>query len=118
VVKPANESGGYGMLIGPRSTAEERRGDDGAIEANPAQLHRATGARALDRADARAAARSSRAILDLAAVHPARRADLGTPGGLTRVALRRGSLVVNSSQGGGSKDTWIVATEWIMSSAR
>ncbi|MEO2175284.1 MAG: circularly permuted type 2 ATP-grasp protein [bacterium] len=108
VVKPANESGGYGMYIGPREskrrTAEMRR----LIKANPRNY-------------------IAQPIVNLSTVPTlcensieARHVDLRpfilqgsksyvTAGGLTRVALVKGSLVVNSSQGGGSKDTWILA---------
>ena len=109
VVKAVGESGGYGMLIGPHSTAEERERVPRQDPGRPAQLHRA--------ADARAVAR--RPASSTAAIEP-RHVDLRpyvlygdrvtiVPGGLTRVALRKGSLVVNSSQGGGSKDTWVLA---------
>ena len=108
VVKPANESGGYGMYIGPRETkrftAEMKR----LIKANPRNY-------------------IAQPIINLSTVPTlcdnaieARHVDLRpfilqgnrsyvTAGGLTRVALVKGSLVVNSSQGGGSKDTWILA---------
>jgi uncharacterized circularly permuted ATP-grasp superfamily protein len=107
VVKPANESGGYGLLIGNRSTADERREAIARIRDDPRNW-------------------VAQPILDLSTVPTLcdgelepRHVDLRpfilsgastyvTAGGLTRVALRRGSLVVNSSQGGGSKDTWIV----------
>jgi uncharacterized circularly permuted ATP-grasp superfamily protein len=108
VVKPANESGGYGMYIGPREskrrTAEMKR----LIKANPRNY-------------------IAQPIIDLSTVPTlcentieARHVDLRpfilqgnkttiSAGGLTRVALVKGSLIVNSSQGGGSKDTWIIA---------
>ena len=110
VVKPANESGGYGMYIGPREskrrTAEMKR----LLKANPRNY-------------------IAQPIVNLSTVPTlcdnkleARHVDLRpfilqanksyvTAGGLTRVALVRGSLVVNSSQGGGSKDTWILASK-------
>ncbi|MBI3431111.1 MAG: circularly permuted type 2 ATP-grasp protein [Hydrogenophilales bacterium] len=107
VVKPANESGGYGMLVGPKSTAEERAQFAELIRANP-RNYMAQPTLSL----------STVPTLCEDAIEP-RHVDLRpfvlqskdfyvTHGGLTRVALRRGSLVVNSSQGGGSKDTWIV----------
>ena len=111
VVKPANESGGYGILIGDRATDEQLAASREAIEADPRNW-------------------VAQPILDLSTVPTVidgtlapRHVDLRpfiltrgigpgesyvTPGGLTRVALPEGSLVVNSSQGGGSKDTWIV----------
>jgi uncharacterized circularly permuted ATP-grasp superfamily protein len=109
VVKAVGESGGYGMLIGPHSTLRQREEFRKAILANPRNY-------------------IAQPTLDLScapcfiegAIEP-RHVDLRpfvlyggdrttvVPGGLTRVALRRGSLVVNSSQGGGSKDTWVLA---------
>ena len=107
VVKAANESGGYGMLIGPHATREERARFAVLIQENP-RNYMAQPTIALSRAPT---------IADGAIV--GRHVDLRPyilygkdihvlPGGLTRVALRKGSLVVNSSQGGGSKDTWVV----------
>jgi uncharacterized circularly permuted ATP-grasp superfamily protein len=107
VVKAVGESGGYGMLIGPHSTAAEREKFARLIEANP-RNYIAQPTLALSRAPC---------FIDDAV--EGRHVDLRpyilysgqatiVPGGLTRVALRRGSLVVNSSQGGGSKDTWVL----------
>lgn len=107
VVKAVGESGGYGMLIGPQSTAEQREEFKRMIEANPRNYI------------AQPTLDFSRApCLVEEGIEP-RHVDLRpfilfgdkvniVPGGLTRVALRRGSLVVNSSQGGGSKDTWVL----------
>jgi uncharacterized circularly permuted ATP-grasp superfamily protein len=107
VVKPANESGGYGILIGNRASKQELADAVEAINADPRNW-------------------VAQPILSLSTVPTLvedgiepRHVDLRpfiltgeysyvTPGGLTRVALPKGSLVVNSSQGGGSKDTWIV----------
>jgi len=107
VVKPANESGGYGILIGDRATRAELDEAIEVIEADPRNW-------------------VAQPILSLSTVPTLvdegiepRHVDLRpfvltsdrsyvTPGGLTRVALTKGSLIVNSSQGGGSKDTWIV----------
>ncbi|MDA0207222.1 MAG: circularly permuted type 2 ATP-grasp protein [Acidobacteria bacterium] len=107
VVKPADESGGYGMMIGPAAPQAEREDFARRIEANPRKY-------------------IAQQTLDLSRVptlidgdFKGRHVDLRPyilygqeiyvlPGGLTRVALREGSLVVNSSQGGGSKDTWIL----------
>jgi uncharacterized circularly permuted ATP-grasp superfamily protein len=107
VVKAANESGGYGMLIGPHATPEEREEFALKIKANPRNY-------------------IAQPTLDLSRVptliddeFQGRHVDLRpyvlygkdifvNPGGLTRVALKKGSLVVNSSQGGGSKDTWVI----------
>jgi uncharacterized circularly permuted ATP-grasp superfamily protein len=109
VVKPANESGGAGILIGDRATRSELDAHIALIESNPRNW-------------------VAQPILSLSTVPTlcdgvidARHVDLRpfilsgatstvTAGGLTRVALREGSLIVNSSQGGGSKDTWIVET--------
>jgi uncharacterized circularly permuted ATP-grasp superfamily protein len=109
VVKAANESGGYGMLIGPASTKEQIEEFRQRIVANPRNY-------------------IAQPVVNFSQ-HPTlvnegiegRHVDLRPfvlwgdtvkvlPGGLTRVALQRGSLVVNSSQGGGSKDTWVFAT--------
>jgi uncharacterized circularly permuted ATP-grasp superfamily protein len=107
VVKAVGESGGYGMLIGPHSTVEQQEEFKRAIEANPRNYI------------AQPTLDFSRAgCLTENGIEP-RHVDLRpyilygdkvriVPGGLTRVALRRGSLVVNSSQGGGSKDTWVL----------
>lgn len=111
VVKPANESGGYGMLIGPHSTKKERDTFAGLINANPRNYI----------AQPTLALSTAPALIGKSKVEP-RHLDLRpfilqsnktyvTNGGLTRVAMKKGSLVVNSSQGGGSKDTWIVDTE-------
>jgi uncharacterized circularly permuted ATP-grasp superfamily protein len=108
VVKAVGESGGYGMLIGPASTEEQRAEFRAQIIANPRNFV-AQPTLALARAPC---------IVDNQ-IEP-RHVDLRpfvlygdhvtiVPGGLTRVALKRGSLVVNSSQGGGSKDTWVLA---------
>lgn len=110
VVKAVDASGGYGMLIGPASTAEQREEFKRRIRANPRGY-------------------IAQPTINLS-VHPTlvedrfepRHIDLRPfvlygekvkilPGGLTRVALVRGSLVVNSSQGGGTKDTWVLGSE-------
>ncbi len=110
VVKPANESGGYGLFIGPRANRREIAAIRRRIRANPRNY-------------------IAQPVINLStvptlcenAIEP-RHVDLRpfilqgdrttvTAGGLTRVAMRRGSLVVNSSQGGGSKDTWIIETD-------
>jgi len=108
VVKAVGESGGYGMLIGPHSTVDEQAEFRQRILANPRNYI------------AQPTLRLSAApcLLDNVEIEP-RHVDLRpyvlfgekvtvAPGGLTRVALRKGSLVVNSSQGGGSKDTWVL----------
>lgn len=108
VVKPANESGGYGMLVGPHSTKKQRSEMAKLVKAKPRNY-------------------IAQPVINLSTVPTLcdseiepRHVDLRpftlqgdrtyvTAGGLTRVALVKGSLVVNSSQGGGSKDTWVVA---------
>lgn len=110
VVKPTNESGGYGILMGPQSTAEERATCAAAIRANPRGY-------------------IGQPMLNLSTVPTIigdriqpRHVDLRPfvlygdevyvlPGGLTRVALPEGSMIVNSSQGGGSKDTWVLKSD-------
>ena len=111
VVKAANESGGYGMLMGPSSTKKQREEFKRAINTNPRNY-------------------IAQPVISLSR-HPTfcdektiegRHVDLRPfviygehveiiPGGLTRVALKKDSLVVNSSQGGGSKDTWVIMDE-------
>ena len=110
VVKAANESGGYGMLIGPASTTAEIESFRECIKANP-RNYVAQPTLGLSR---------SPCVVD--GVLEGRHVDLRPyvlygervsiiPGALTRVALTKGSLVVNSSQGGGSKDTWVLEDE-------
>jgi uncharacterized circularly permuted ATP-grasp superfamily protein len=107
VIKPANESGGYGMYIGPRESKKRRQEAIRKIKTNPRNY-------------------IAQPIITLSTVPTLCEQDLEprhvdlrpfilqgnktyvTAGGLTRVALVRGSLVVNSSQGGGSKDTWVI----------
>lgn len=110
VVKPANESGGYGMLIGPHSTQAERekfaeliKADPRNYIAQPTLSLSTTPTLTLDK-NAKVAPRH----VDLRPFILQGERTAVTTGGLTRVAMREGSLVVNSSQGGGSKDTWIV----------
>ncbi len=107
VVKAVGESGGYGMLIGPASTAEEREEFRRRIVADP-RNYIAQPTLALSRAPCFIDGRVEPRHVDLRPyILFGEKATL-VPGGLTRVALPRGSLVVNSSQGGGSKDTWVV----------
>jgi uncharacterized circularly permuted ATP-grasp superfamily protein len=110
VVKPANESGGYGMLIGPRSTPEERAQFAGLIRANP-RNYMAQPTLDISTAPTLVDGQLAPRHLDLRPFVLQSDKLYATTGGLTRVALRKGSLVVNSSQGGGSKDTWIVEEE-------
>ena len=108
VVKAVGESGGYGMLIGPQSTAAQREEFTRKIQAEPRNYI------------AQPTISFSRAPCLIGDDMEPRHVDLRpyilygdkvtiVPGGLTRVALKRGSLVVNSSQGGGSKDTWVLS---------
>ena len=110
VVKPANESGGAGMLVGPHSTKKDQKLFAELIKANPRNYI----------AQPTLSLSTVPTLVDGGKVEP-RHVDLRpfiiqsektyvTTGGLTRVAMKKGSLVVNSSQGGGSKDTWIVDT--------
>lgn len=110
VVKTVDASGGYGMLIGPESTREQRDEFRRRIEARPRRFIAQP-----------VVSLSVQPVLDGGGIRPAHQ-DLRpfvltgpdvyvTPGGLTRVALKQGSLVVNSSQGGGSRDTWVLAEE-------
>ncbi len=107
VIKPVNESGGYGLLVGPKASSKEVVRFKKLIADNPSNYI------------AQPTLRLSTAPTYLNSSIEPRHLDLRpfilngsdlwvTPGGLTRVALKKGSLVVNSSQGGGSKDTWIV----------
>lgn len=108
VVKAVGESGGFGMLIGPHSSAKEREEFRAMIEADPRNYV----------AQPTVSLSTAPCFVDGSGVEP-RHVDLRpyilhgekttiVPGALTRVALRKGSLVVNSSQGGGSKDTWVL----------
>ena len=107
VVKPANESGGYGLLVGPHSTKAQRAEFAKLIEKNP-RNYIAQPTLALSTAPTYIDDTVEPRHLDLRPFILQGKDTWVTPGGLTRVALVKGSLVVNSSQGGGSKDTWIV----------
>ncbi len=107
VVKPANESGGYGMMIGPKASKKERNQFARQIRANPRNymaqpmLNLSTSPTLID-------THAEPRHLDLRPFILSGADNYVTTGGLTRVAMRKGSIVVNSSQGGGSKDTWVV----------
>lgn len=107
VVKAVGESGGYGMLIGPYSTATQREEFRRAIVANP-RNYIAQPTLALSRAPCVIDKQIEPRHVDLRPFILYGKRTTIVPGGLTRVALKRGSLVVNSSQGGGSKDTWVL----------
>jgi uncharacterized circularly permuted ATP-grasp superfamily protein len=110
VVKTVDSSGGYGMLIGSESTKEQREEFRRRIEARPrkfiAQPILALSVQPVfDHGRLRRAHQDLRPfVLTGPEIHV-------TPGGLTRVALKDGSLIVNSSQGGGSRDTWVMAED-------
>jgi len=110
VVKAANESGGYGMLIGPQSTAEQRADFAKLIQANP-RNYIAQPTLALSRVPTIVDGEFEGRHVDLRPYILNGKDIFVLPGGLTRVALKKGSLVVNSSQGGGSKDTWVLADD-------
>jgi uncharacterized circularly permuted ATP-grasp superfamily protein len=107
VVKSVGESGGYGMLIGPHSTREQRELFAQRIEAEP-RNYIAQPTLALSRAPCFIDRQIEARHVDLRPYILNGESVNIVPGGLTRVALQRGSLVVNSSQGGGSKDTWVL----------
>ncbi len=107
VVKAVGESGGYDMLIGPHSTAEMRQEFRDRITANP-RNYIAQPTLNLSCAPSYIDGLIEPRHVDLRPFVLSGREINIVPGGLTRVALRRGSLVVNSSQGGGSKDTWVL----------
>src|SRR5580700_4633573 len=111
VVKAANESGGYGMLIGPQASAADRATFADRIRANPRD-YIAQPLLALSRAPTLIGESLEGRHVDLRpyVLHGGDEIFV-LPGGLTRVALKKGSFVVNSSQGGGSKDTWVLADD-------
>lgn len=107
VVKPANESGGYGMMVGPAASKGEIEKFRGLIKADP-RNYVAQPTLALSTVPSLCDNEVAPRHVDLRPFVLQGSSQAVTEGGLTRVALRKGSLVVNSSQGGGSKDTWIV----------
>ena len=110
VVKPANESGGYGMLIGPTSTSAEREKFAELIQANP-RNYIAQPTLSLSRVPIMSGNQLEGRHVDLRPFIVYGQDIYVLPGGLTRVAMKKGSLVVNSSQGGGSKDTWVIGED-------
>lgn len=108
VVKAANEAGGYGMLIGPHSTKEEQDKFAALIQADP-RNYIAQPTLSLSRVPTVVGDHFEGRHVDLRPYVLYGESIWVLPGGLTRVALKKGSLVVNSSQGGGSKDTWVLA---------
>ncbi len=107
VVKCANEAGGYGMLVGPHATEAERIEFAGRIKANP-RNYIAQPTLCLSRVPTLLGDEIAGCHVDLRPYILYGKEVYVHPGGLTRVALKKGSLVVNSSQGGGSKDTWVL----------
>jgi uncharacterized circularly permuted ATP-grasp superfamily protein len=105
VVKAANEAGGYGMLVGPHASAQQRDEFAAKIRANP-RNYIAQQTLSLSRVPTLVDNHFEGRHVDLRPYILYGKDIYVLPGGLTRVALRKGSLVVNSSQGGGSKDTW------------
>ncbi|MFO1436020.1 MAG: circularly permuted type 2 ATP-grasp protein [Gammaproteobacteria bacterium] len=110
VVKPANESGGYGMLIGPQASRRELADFKKRIQADP-RNYVAQPLITLSTVPTFCGNKLEPRHVDLRPFILQAQNTYVTAGGLTRVALVKGSYVVNSSQGGGSKDTWIVSTD-------
>ena len=110
VVKAVGASGGYGMLIGPHATAAEREAFAAKLKADP-DNYVAQPTLKLSTAPCLIDGRIEPRHVDLRPFILSGEKTVVTPGALTRVALQRGSLVVNSSQGGGSKDTWVLGDD-------
>jgi uncharacterized circularly permuted ATP-grasp superfamily protein len=110
VIKSANESGGYGMLIGPHATKEEHEKFRQAILKDP-RNYIAQPVISLSRSPSLCEEGIEGRHIDFRPYILSGEKISIIPGGLTRVALRKGSLVVNSSQGGGSKDSWVLDDE-------
>ncbi len=110
VVKATNEAGGYGMLIGPKATKAEVEKFRGMIQADPRNFI-AQPPIMLSRHPTWCGEDFEGRHIDLRPYILSGEKTTIVPGGLTRVALRKGSLVVNSSQGGGSKDTWVLYSD-------
>jgi uncharacterized circularly permuted ATP-grasp superfamily protein len=109
VVKPANESGGYGMMVGPAATKKMHKEFAALIKKDP-RNYIAQPTLSLSTVPTLCDGNIEPRHIDLRPFILSGDSMHVTRGGLTRVALKKGSLVVNSSQGGGSKDTWIVET--------
>jgi uncharacterized circularly permuted ATP-grasp superfamily protein len=108
VVKEVHGAGGYGMLVGPAASHAERESFRGRIVAQP-EKYIAQPTLALSTCPTFTATGLAPRHIDLRPYVLSGKSINLVPGGLTRVALREGSLVVNSSQGGGTKDTWVMA---------
>ena len=112
VVKPTNESGGYGIVLGPKATPEELVAAADRIRENP-RNYVAQPMLNLSRVPSLVDDRFEGRHVDLRPYILYGKDIFVLPGGLTRVALKKGSMVVNSSQGGGSKDTWVLGSDVI-----
>jgi len=112
VIKPTNESGGYGIVIGPRASKKEIADVKEKVKANPRDFI-AQPMLELSTAPTIVGDQLQPRHVDLRPFILSSGSTYVMPGGLTRVALREGSLIVNSSQGGGSKDTWVLKNEEI-----
>jgi len=110
VVKEVGGAGGYGMLVGPASTAKEREAYRHRVLADPSNFI-AQPTLALSTCPTLVAAGIAPRHVDLRPYVLTGETTNVVPGGLTRVALAEGSLVVNSSQGGGTKDTWVLKAQ-------
>ena len=108
-MKAVDGAGGYGLMIGPHATAGERESFARRVRANPRGYIAQETVR-LSRAPVLVGERFRARHVDLRPFVVYGERPVVVPGGLTRVALRDGSLVVNSSQGGGSKDTWVLSS--------
>ncbi|HSH74501.1 MAG TPA: circularly permuted type 2 ATP-grasp protein [Longimicrobiales bacterium] len=108
VVKTVDEAGGYGMLIGPQASKKELKDFAARIKANP-RRYIAQPRIELSTSPTWTGTRTEPRRVDLRPYVVSGRSRWVLPGGLSRVALRKGSYVVNSSQGGGSKDTWVLS---------
>jgi len=117
VVKEVHGAGGYGMLIGPAATRAQLEEFRARIKAHP-ERYIAQPTLALSTSPTLVAQGLAPRHIDLRPFVLSGREVTVVPGGLTRVALNAGSLVVNSSQGGGTKDTWVLGTEWPATGAR
>ena len=107
-MKPTAESGGKGVFIGPAATEEALVAQAAEIKREPERWIAQDLGAAEHRADGRAGRRARARHVDLRPFAVFGDDIRIVPGGLTRVALREGSMIVNSSQGGGSKDTWVL----------
>jgi uncharacterized circularly permuted ATP-grasp superfamily protein len=108
VVKPVGEAGGYGIMVGPRASRRDIEACRAKLLADPGN-YISQPCISLSVAPTLVGAAVEPRHVDLRPFAVTGSSTWVLPGGLTRVALQKGSLVVNSSQGGGSKDTWVIA---------